>query len=572
MSSSPSPRSLLPLLLPPPPARRPPPPMPRPAGPSTFPTAQVNSVDQAATSYGLLGAGSDMLNMAFLKGMEEANRFLPTTNGSQRLLMLGQGELVTHGGRKDRDDSEVGAGRAAKLMAPEPELEEEGASEMFDEMMLQQHEICMKGVKQLSVSTGSETGKKAKPRTKSSSKEGGGEKRPRGRRSTIHTETVDLHNLLLQCAQAVTTDDRRSAHELLRQIKQHSSPWGDAAQRLAHCFAQGLEARLAGTGSQVYQSLMSRRTSVVDFLKAYRLYMEACCCKKVAFVFSNKTIYDAVAGRSRLHIVDYGLSYGFQWPGLLRELAARTGGPPEVRITGIDLPQPGFHATQHIDETGRRLAKYADELGVPFKFQGIAATKKESVRLEDLETEADEVLVVISLCQFRNVMDESVSPAEERRMSPRDEVLSNIRRMRPDVFIHGIMNGGYGATYFLTRFREALFYYAAQFDLLEATVARPSHERMLVERDIFGRAAVNVIACEGAERVERPETYKQWQARNQRAGLTQLPLNPKVVTLVLDKIRDRYHKDFVVDQDHRWLLHRWKGRVLYALSTWVALT
>jgi hypothetical protein len=122
--------------------------------------------------------------------------------------------------------------------------------------------------------------------------------------------------------------------------------------------------------------------------------------------------------------------------------------------------------------------------------------------------------------------------------------------------------GGYGTTYFSTRFREALFYYSAQFDLLDATVPRDSPERLLLERDIFGPAAMNVVACEGADRVERPETYRQWQARNQRAGLRQLPLK--------DKVKDNYHRDFVVDEDQGWLLHRWKGRVLYGLSSWVA--
>ena len=64
--------------------------------------------------------------------------------------------------------------------------------------------------------------------------------------------------------------------DLLRKIKQHSSPLGDATQRLAHYFAEGLEARLAGSGSQVYNSLMAKRISGVDFLKAYQLYAAAC--------------------------------------------------------------------------------------------------------------------------------------------------------------------------------------------------------------------------------------------------------------------------------------------------------
>jgi len=73
-------------------------------------------------------------------------------------------------------------------------------------------------------------------------------------------------------------------------------------------------------------------------------------------IFSNKTIYNAVAGKRKLHIVDYGLSYGFQWPALFFLLGTREGGPPEVRMTGIDVPQPGFRPADQIEETGRRLS------------------------------------------------------------------------------------------------------------------------------------------------------------------------------------------------------------------------
>ncbi|XP_047084852.1 scarecrow-like protein 33 [Lolium rigidum] len=522
-----------------------------------------HGVQNSFTGNCLLPGDQDMLNLAFLKGMEEAQKFLPPNSslpvniGSTLAATTVVGGVPTGGGlTKKRHNPEPEAGRATKLITPDQE-EEDGARELFDEMMFQEHEICMKGVEQPRVPV------EAKPAR--TSRKGTG-KRGRPRKGIVGSEMVDLHTLLLNCAEAVSADNRWGASELLKRIKHNSSPLGDAAQRLAHYFAEGLEARLAGRGSQLYQSLMARRTSVADFLKANQLYMAACCCKKVAFVFANKTICNAVAGKKRLHIVDYGLNQGFQWPGLLRMLAARKGGPPEVRITGIDLPQPGFRGSDHIEDTGRRLGNFARVFGVPFKFHGIAA-KRETVQPEDLNIDRDEVLVVISLCHFRLLMDENVcfdSP------SPRDEVLNNIRKMRPDVFIHGIMNGSYGATYFLTRFREALFHYSAHFDLLDATVPRDNDGRILLERDIFGRSALNVIACEGADRVERPETYKQWQARNRRAGLSQLPLNPEVVRLVLDKVKDNYHRDFVVDGDQRWLLHRWKGRVLYALSTWIA--
>ena len=122
----------------------------------------------------------------------------------------------------------------------------------------------------------------------------------------------------------------------------------------------------------------------------------------------------------------------------------------------------------------------------------------------------------------------------------------------------------------MTRFREALFFYSALFDMMDALAPRDSDERVLVEQELFGHCALNAIACEGSDRVERPETYRQWQVRNDRAGLRQLPLDPDMVKGISKKVKDKYHKDFVVDVDHQWLLQGWKGRILYAMSAWVA--
>jgi hypothetical protein len=108
------------------------------------------------------------------------------------------------------------------------------------------------------------------------------------------------------------------------------------------------------------------------------------------------------------------------------------------------------------------------------------------------------------------------------------------------------------------------------FDMMDAAAPRDSEQRLLVEQDLFGRRVLNAVACEGFDRVERPETYKQWQARNDRAGLRQLPLDPDIVKAVSEKVRDNYHRDFVIYVDQNWLLQGWKGRTLYAMSTWVA--
>ncbi|VAH92353.1 scarecrow-like protein 9 [Triticum dicoccoides] len=499
-----------------------------------------------------------MLNFAFLKGMEEANKFLPRDNQPQAdVFSVDQakeifGRSISGGGRKgqrDVDKLEEVVGRASKLLMPE--LEEDGASEMINKIMLNSYELCGETMEELQITM---ENIRADRKNK---------KAVRGKQGK--KEAVDLRGLLLCCAQEVATGNRHGAGNLLKQIRQHASATGDAAQRLAYCFAKGLEARLAGTGSQVYKSLMAKHTSTMEFLKGYELFMAACSFKRVAFTFSSMTIFDAVEGKSKLHIVDYGLHYGCQWPGLLAWLATRDGGPPEVRITGIDLPQPGFRPAKRLEETGRALSNCARQFGLPFKFHAIAA-KWETIRAEDLNIDPDEVLVVNDLFNFNTLMDESLVID---RPSPRDVVLSNIREMQPDVFVQGVVNGSSGP-FFLARFREALFFYSSVFDMLDTTTPPESYERFVLERDMFGQCALNTIACESADRVERPETYKQWQLRNQRASLRQLPLKPIITKVATGKVKSLYHKEFVVDVDQGWLLQGWKGRILYAHSAWVA--
>ncbi|KAJ6803010.1 scarecrow-like protein 9 [Iris pallida] len=399
------------------------------------------------------------------------------------------------------------------------------------------------------------------PKSSSRSKGRRGKKQP-------EKEVVDLRTILTQCAQMVAADDRRGASELLKQIRLNSSDVGDGTQRLAHYFANGLEARLAGTGSEIYNPIKQKRRTATDHLKVYQLYLAVCPIKRISYFYSNQHILDAAENATRIHVVDFGISFGFQWPSLIQRLSRRAGGAPALRITGIDFPQPGFRPSERLDETGLRLTEYAWDFGVPFEYRGICS-RWEDVRVEDLGIAEDdeEVLVVNCLYAFRYLADETVA-AVGGSCCPRDAVLNTIREMKPDVFIHGVVNGSHSAPFFITRFREALFFFSAVFDVFETNVPREDERRLVSEREIFGQEILNIVACEGSERVERPETYRQWQVRNLRAGFAQRPLNREMVRKAKDMLRGCYHQDFLLDEDGKWLLQGWKGRILFALSTW----
>ncbi|KAJ9172364.1 hypothetical protein P3X46_015610 [Hevea brasiliensis] len=523
--------------------------------------------------------------LQFKRGLEEASKFLPKASQlvvdlesnvfaagqkEEAPLVIVKEEKIERAsspngsrGRKnhEREDSDLEQGRSSKQSAVYEEESE--LSEMFDKVLLWpllkgKQGCCGPEVKQDGAS------QIPKQDEKSNRSNGG---KSRAKKQDKKKETVDLRSLLILCAQAVSANDFRTANELLKQVREHSSPLGDGSQRLAHYFANGLEARLAGswTGMQnFYTSIAARRMTAADMLKSYKTHLHACPFKKLSILFANKMILHAAEKATTLHIVDFGVLYGFQWPILIQLLSMRSGGPPKLRITGIELPQQGFRPAERVEETGRRLAKYCERFSVPFEYNSITSQNWENITIEDLKINSNEVLAVNCLGRFKNLLDETFEVN-----CPRNAVLNLIRKIKPNIFVHCIINGSYNAPFFVTRFREALFHFSSLFDMFDSTIPREDQERLMFEREFYGREAMNVVACEGMERVERPETYKQWQLRITRAGFKQLPLDQEVIEKCRDKMKTWYHKDFVIDQDSNWMLQGWKGRIIYASSCWV---
>lgn len=488
--------------------------------------------------------------MLFKKGLDEASKFIP--DSSKLLLNVDLGTTGSRGKKNhEREYDELEAERSNKQSAISLKEETE-ISDMFDKVLL-----CHDDNGQCSENEPLRDEEATKISLNSEDQIA----------TTKKARAVDLRSLLVLCAQAISSDDRRTANELLKQIRQHSSPLGDGSQRLAHYFANALESRLNGseTGFQTFYTAQTfKKTTAADMLKAYQVYLSACPFKKFSIFFANKMILKIAEKATNLHIIDFGITYGFQWPLLIQLLSSRPNGPPKLKITGIELPQTGFRPNDRIEETGARLAKYCERFGVPFEYNPISSQKWETIRVEDLKIQSDEVRAVNCLYRFKNLLDETVEVN-----GPRDGVLKLIRKLSPAIFVHAVVNGSYNAPFFVSRFKEALFHFSALFDMYDTNVGRESGERLMFEREFYGREVMNVLACEGSERVERPETYKQWQVRNYRAGFRQMPLDQELLNKFRTKLRTWYHKDFVLDEDGNWLLLGWRGRILFASSCWI---
>ncbi|XP_023519365.1 scarecrow-like protein 33, partial [Cucurbita pepo subsp. pepo] len=396
----------------------------------------------------------------FRQGVEEASKFLPV-NGTFGTIDL-DNDLGMSVPFKDVDVSRIsGSLRDKKNRQREEESDGElrsskqsatfaddnSLSDLFDEVLLCRGESRRSPC-------GSDESSETEVNKKNSRGRRRKGKKTRSKKQDNSVGVVDLWTLLTQCAQAISNYDQRTASELLNQIRQHSSPSGDGNQRLAHYFANGLETRLAA-GTPLYMPFASNETSAAEILKAFQMFIKACPFRRMSYFYANRTIMKLAEKETTLHIIDFGILYGLQWPCLIQRLSRRPGGPPKVRITGIELPQPGFRPAERVEQTGRRLAHYCKRFNVPFEYK-VLAQKWETVKYEDLNVNRDELTIVTCLFRLKNVPDETVVAN-----SPRDRVLKLIRKINPDLFIHEVMNGSFNTPFFNTRFKEALFHYSS---------------------------------------------------------------------------------------------------------------
>jgi hypothetical protein len=119
----------------------------------------------------------------------------------------------------------------------------------------------------------------------------------------------------------------------------------------------------------------------------------------------------------------------------------------------------------------------------------------------------------------------------------------------------------------MSRVREAIKYYSIQFDTLDVVMPPNLKGRLLIEKEVFFQEILNIIACEGLERVDRPESYKQWHSRIQRAGFVQKPLQLSETNTIKSILRS-YDKRFGIGRDGDWFLSGWRNQAMYAFSIW----
>lgn len=346
----------------------------------------------------------------------------------------------------------------------------------------------------------------------------------------------DLKQALIACARAVADGGNLAEAEwLMTELRLMVSVSGEPLQRLGAYLLEGLVARLSSSGSVIYKSLKcSEPPASSDLLSYMHILYELCPYFKFGYMSANGAIAEAVKQEDMIHIIDFQIGQGSQWLTLIQALAARPGGPPRLRITGIDDSVSAYARGGGLHIVGQRLSNLAKSCKLPFEFHHAAITGGGEVRPESLDIRPGEALAVNFAFQLHHLPDESVSTVNYR-----DTLLRMVKSLSPKVVTLVEQESNTNTAAFFPRFLEVLDYYTAIFESIDTTLPREDRDRISVEQHCLARDIVNIIACEGEERVERHEVHGKWKARFKMAGFAPHPLSSLVNGTIKALLEDR---------------------------------
>ncbi|KAL2322771.1 hypothetical protein Fmac_027150 [Flemingia macrophylla] len=378
---------------------------------------------------------------------------------------------------------------------------------------------------------------------------------------TEMTSRGDLKEMLYTCAKAMAVNDMETTEWLMSELRKMVSISGNPTQRLGAYVLESLVARMSASGSTIYKSLKCSEPTGNELLSYMHLLYEICPYFKFGFMSANGAIAEAMKDESEVHIIDFQITQGTQWVTLIQALARRPGGPPKIRISGVDDSFSSYARGGGLDIVGKRLSALAQSCHVPFEFNAVRVPASQ-VHLEDLDLRPCEAVAVNFSIMLHHVPDESVNSHNHR-----DRLLRLAKNLSPNVVTLVEQEFNTNNVPFLQRFVETMNYYLAIFESIDAVLPREHKERINVEQHCLAREVVNLIACEGEERVERHELLNKWRKRFTMAGFTPYPLSSIINASIKDLLQS-YHGHYTLEERDGALFLGWMNQVLIASCAW----
>ncbi|XP_035845961.1 scarecrow-like protein 18 [Helianthus annuus] len=395
--------------------------------------------------------------------------------------------------------------------------------------------------------------------------------------------SIHLRQLLFTAAQLISGSDLSAAHRLISILSSNSSADGDSSERLVHSFTKALSHRLHHHHHHHHQHhpifhkinppksfMMTPRCNIDIYSDQYDSVLQSSYLSlnqitpfiRFSQFTANQAILELIDHQQNIHIIDFDIIHGAQWPPLMQAIA-NNHPPPSLRLTatGTNL--------NILRQTGDRLSKFAHSLGLNFTFHPLLLpnTNNQTLIVDHLIHHLSAVLLLPT-----ETLAVNFDLYLHRHLNNRNKLLLLLRKiksMNPKVVTLSEKEAYHNNPIFLSRFTEAMNYYTAVFESLEATLPPNSRERIEVEQVWFGREIADIVAEEGDCRKERHERFRSWEVMMVSAGFRKVPLSGYALSQARLLLRlhypcEGYNLEVVGDS----FFLGWGDHSLFSVSSW----
>ncbi|XP_022736464.1 scarecrow-like protein 28 [Durio zibethinus] len=371
----------------------------------------------------------------------------------------------------------------------------------------------------------------------------------------------ELVHLLTACVEAIGSKNIAAINHFIAKLGDLASPRESAISRLTAYYTEALALRVTRLWPHIFHITTPRELDRVvdDNGTALRLLNQVSPIPKFVHFTSNEILLRAFEGKDRVHIIDFDIKQGLQWPSFFQSLVSRANPPSHVRVTGIG------ESKQELNETGGRLAGFAESLNLPFEFHAVV-DRLEDVRLWMLHVKEKESVAVNCVFQMHKTLYDGNGGALR-------DFLGLIRSTNPTVVIMAEQEAEHNVLSLEARVTNSLRYYSAIFDSIDSSLPLESPVRIKIE-EFFAREIRNIIACEGSDRFERHESFEKWGTLMEQGGFRCMGISERELLqsqMLLKMYSCENYKVKKQGQDGWALTLSWLDQPLYSVSAWTPI-
>lgn len=299
-------------------------------------------------------------------------------------------------------------------------------------------------------------------------------------------EDCSIVDLLLTGAEAVEAQNWVLALEIIKKINNDLCVENEDGllNRLAIFFTQGLYYKTISSHAVNSETFPTHTNTFFPF----QIIQEISPYVKFAHFTANQAMFEATEGDEEIHVIDFDIMDGIQWPPLMVDLSTRKN--TTLRVTAITL----YHqSVASVTQTGRRLQEFAASINFSFTFDQIMIAGEEDFRRITLGP------TLIVNCMIHQWMPkrsfsliktflDGVSKLSPKLVVLVEDELFNISRLKSMSFVEF--------------FYEALHHNIAICDSLASSLWDKCKIK-LIEKDVVGNRIIESVRHFPCEREER---------------------------------------------------------------------